>query len=59
MADNPSTVFAAMNIGVIIIGSIIGIIAFKERLTKLNYVGLLFALIAIIFITLSKLHAVR
>ena len=59
MADNPSTVFAAMNIGVIVIGSLIGIIAFKERLSKLNYVGLLFALVAIVLITLSKLHAFR
>lgn len=59
MADNPSTVFAAMNIGVIIIGSLIGIVAFKERLSKFNYVGLLFALVATVLITLSKLHAIR
>lgn len=58
MADNPSTVFAAMNIGVIIIGSLIGIILFKEKLSKWNYAGLVFALIAIVLITLSKLHAV-
>ncbi|MFI5453124.1 EamA/RhaT family transporter [Pedobacter sp. UC225_61] len=58
MADQPSTVFAAMNIGVIIIGSLIGIILFKERLSKLNYTGLLLALIAIALITISKLHAV-
>jgi drug/metabolite transporter (DMT)-like permease len=58
MADNPSTVFAAMNIGVIILGSVIGILVFKERLSKFNYIGLVFALIAIILITLSKLHAV-
>lgn len=59
MADNPSTVFAAMNMGVIITGSIIGIFMFKERLSKLNYFGLVLALAAIILITLSKLHAVR
>ncbi|RZL36426.1 MAG: EamA/RhaT family transporter [Pedobacter sp.] len=58
MADNPSTVFAAMNMGVIIFGSLIGIFIFKERLSKLNYAGLGLALIAIILITLSKLHAV-
>lgn len=57
MADNPSTVFAAMNIGVIILGSFIGIIVFKEKLSKWNYIGLAFALIAIVLITLSKLHA--
>jgi drug/metabolite transporter (DMT)-like permease len=59
MADNPSTVFAAMNIGVIIAGSFIGIMLFKERLSKWNYFGLALALAAIILITLSKLHAVR
>lgn len=59
MADNPSTVFAAMNIGVIIAGSFIGIFMFKERLSKWNYFGLALALVAIILITLSKLHAVR
>lgn len=58
MADQPSTVFAAMNIGVIIIGSLIGIILFKERLSKFNYFGLILALIAITLITISKLHAV-
>jgi drug/metabolite transporter (DMT)-like permease len=59
MSEQPSTVFAAMNIGVIIAGSLIGIILFKERLSKLNYVGLILALIAIVLITLSKLHAIR
>jgi drug/metabolite transporter (DMT)-like permease len=58
MADDPSTVFAAMNIGVIIAGSTIGIFVFKERLSKWNYFGLALALVAIILITLSKLHAV-
>jgi len=58
MADNPSTVFAAMNMGVIIVGSIIGIVIFKERLSKLNYAGLILALVAVTLITLSKLYAV-
>ena len=58
MSDQPSTVFAAMNMGVIVIGSLIGIIVFRERLSKWNYFGLVLALIAIILITLAKLHAV-
>ncbi|RZL49128.1 MAG: EamA/RhaT family transporter [Pedobacter sp.] len=58
MADNPSTVFAAMNMGVIIIGSFIGIVVFKEKLSKWNYAGLVCAIVAIVLITLSKLHAV-
>lgn len=51
MADNPSVVFAAMNIGVIMLGSLIGIFIFKEKLNKLNYWGLFLALVAIILIT--------
>lgn len=58
MAENPSTVFAAMNIGVIILGTLVGILLFKEKLNRLNYIGLALALIAIIFITLSQFHAI-
>lgn len=58
MAENPSTVFASMNMGVIILGSVIGIFIFKENLNKLNYWGLFLALAAIILITLSKIYAI-
>lgn len=51
MSDNPSVVFAAMNMGVIILGSLVGIFVFKEQLNKLNYWGLFLALVAIIIIT--------
>jgi drug/metabolite transporter (DMT)-like permease len=54
-ANNPSTVFAVMNMGVIILGSLIGVLLFKEKLNIKNYVGLLFALIAISLITFSQL----
>jgi drug/metabolite transporter (DMT)-like permease len=58
MAESPFVVFATMNIGVIIIGSLIGVFAFKEKLTKLNYIGLFLALIAITLITFSKIYAI-
>jgi drug/metabolite transporter (DMT)-like permease len=58
LSNNPSTVFAAMNLGVISLGSVIGIVAFKEKFGRLNYVGLALALVAIVFITLSKIYAV-
>ena len=54
-AENPSTVFAGMNMGVIILGSFIGIIAFKEKLSKLNYLGLILALISILFVVMAQL----
>lgn len=55
-SDNPSTVFAAMNMGVIVLGSLAGIIIFKEKLTKRNYLGIALALVAIVLITLSQLY---
>lgn len=55
-AKNPSTVFAGMNMGVIIIGSLVGIFIFKEKVTKLNIAGLFLALLAIVFIVASQLN---
>jgi drug/metabolite transporter (DMT)-like permease len=54
-ASNPSTVFASMNMGVIILGSFAGILLFKEKLSLYNYIGIFMALIAIVFITLSQM----
>ncbi len=53
-AENPSTVFAGMNMGVIILGSLVGLFFFKEKLSKINIIGLFLALISIIFIVLSQ-----
>lgn len=55
LAENPSTVFAGMNMGVIVLGSLAGILLFKEKMTKWNYFGILLAISSIIFITLSQL----
>lgn len=54
-SENPSTVFASMNMGVIILGSLSGILLFKEKVTLKNYLGIILALTAIILITLSQL----
>lgn len=53
-AENPSTVFAAMNMGVIIVGSLVGILIFKEKIGKRNFAGLLLALLAIFLIAFSQ-----
>jgi drug/metabolite transporter (DMT)-like permease len=53
-AKNPSTVFAGMNMGVLIIGSLVGLFIFKEKLTKTNFIGLFLALIAVILIVISQ-----
>lgn len=52
LSTQPSLVFASMNIGVIALGSLVGLWLFKEQLSKLNYLGLLLALIAIVTISL-------
>ena len=53
-AENPSTVFAGMNMGVIVLGSLVGIFVFKEKLSKMNFAGLFLALIAIVLIVISQ-----
>ncbi|MFD1604745.1 EamA family transporter [Flavobacterium artemisiae] len=55
-AENPSTVFAGMNMGVIILGTLVGAFFFKEKLSKTNILGLFLALIAIVFIVFSQLQ---
>lgn len=53
-AENPSTVFAGMNMGVIVLGSIVGLLFFKEKLSKINFIGIFLALISIVFIVISQ-----
>lgn len=56
-SESPSTVFAAMNMGVIILGSFAGIFLFKEKLSTKNYLGLVLALLAIVLIVLSQIYS--
>jgi drug/metabolite transporter (DMT)-like permease len=53
-AENPSTVFAGMNMGVILVGSLVGVFIFKEKVSKLNILGLFIALLAVIFIVIAN-----
>lgn len=55
-AENPSTVFAGMNMGVIILGSLVGVFFFKEKLSKINILGIILALISIVFIVISQFN---
>ncbi len=54
-AKNPTTVFATMNFGVILLGTLAGAFYFKEKLSKKNIAGLVLAVIAIILIVLSQI----
>ena len=46
--NNPTLIFAAMNLGVISLGTIIGTAIFKEKINAVNIVGIILAVIAII-----------
>ncbi|MGX2974611.1 EamA/RhaT family transporter [Ursidibacter arcticus] len=48
MKDDPTLVFTGMNLGVICLGTLIGAFLFKEKINKINYLGVLIAIIAII-----------
>jgi drug/metabolite transporter (DMT)-like permease len=52
-AKQPSTVFSAMNIGVIVAGALTGLIVFREKLSLLNKVGIGIAVIAVIIMAKS------
>ena len=57
LAHKPSTVFSAMNIGVISLGALTGVIVFKEKLSTLNKVGIVLAIVAIVIMSYSKWHS--
>ncbi|QPB42583.1 EamA family transporter [Rodentibacter haemolyticus] len=44
---NPTLVFTGMNIGVICLGTLIGALIFKEKISKINWLGIGFSLSAI------------
>lgn len=47
LSDTPSMVFSSMNIGVILLGSMVGVFIFREKLSWLNYLGIVLALVSI------------
>lgn len=44
---HPALVFASMNIGVVALGAVVGLLLFRERLSRLNLGGVLLATVAI------------
>lgn len=53
-SDNPTTVFAMMNFGVILLGTVIGVVGFKETLSRKNIFGLVLAIVAISLIATAQ-----
>ena len=54
LPQNPSLVFAAMNIGVVLLGTLVGVLAFKEKPGRMNWLGIGLAVPAIVLIALSR-----
>lgn len=48
LANRPASVFSTMDIGVIVLGAAIGVFIFREKLSRLNLVGIILGIIAII-----------
>ncbi len=46
--DNPTLIFAAMNLGVISLGTITGTAVFKEKINVINIIGIVLAIAAIV-----------
>jgi drug/metabolite transporter (DMT)-like permease len=47
LPQHPALVFASMNIGVVALGALVGLLVFRERLSRINLGGVLLALLAI------------
>lgn len=54
MPGQPAVVFATMNIGVVVLGTLTGVAAFGERLSRLNRAAIGAAILAIVLIALGK-----
>ena len=46
--DNPTLVFAGMNMGVIVLGTLAGALLYREHISKTNAVGIVLALLAMV-----------
>ena len=57
LSTRPSFVFTAMHIGIITGGTLVGLLFFEEKISKMNKVAIFFALIAIIVIAKADVIA--
>ena len=55
LKDHPSVVFAGMNVGVIVLGALVGAGVFRERLSRVNVAGVALALVAVGCLTYARL----
>lgn len=50
LPDSPAVVFATMNIGVVVLGTLVGVAAFGEPTSRWNRIGIALAILAIVVI---------
>ena len=55
LKEHPSVVFAGMNVGVIVLGALVGAGLFRERLSRANVAGVALALVAVGCLTYARL----
>ncbi|WP_178988077.1 EamA family transporter [Winogradskyella schleiferi] len=48
-----STLFTINHIGILALSTLIGLVLFKEKISKMNWIGIILALISILLVTLS------
>ena len=53
LPDSPAVVFATMNIGVVVVGTAVGVLAFGEKTSRLNRIAIVLAVVAIALIALA------
>lgn len=53
-SSNPTLVFAGMNMGVIVLGTLAGTLLFKEKINRINILGIFLALFSIIILYFWK-----
>jgi drug/metabolite transporter (DMT)-like permease len=54
LPDSPAVVFASMNIGVVVLGTLTGVVAFGEPTSRLNRLGIALAILAIALIAFAR-----
>ncbi|MDP5238408.1 EamA family transporter [Uliginosibacterium sp. 31-16] len=54
LSAQPAVVFATMNISVVVLGTLVGVFAFREPLSRLNRAGIALAILAIGLIALGR-----
>lgn len=53
LPDSPAVVFATMNLGVVVLGTLVGALGFGEKLSRLNKAGIGLAIVAVVLIAFS------